>query len=494
MFCVGAQPLNDLTLRHHAKRVAVPTYSRERLGSGVVHVGVGAFHRAHQAVYFDELAQRGISSEWGITGVGLHSEEVRAALAPQNWLYTVIERGAAAERIRVVGAMKNCLLARTDPETVFAVMARKETRLVTLTVTGGGYHVDPVTGQLDRDHPDAGPTARSRAPLTAAGYLVEALDRRRRDRIAPFTVLSCDNVPHNGSVARTAVTGLAALRDRRLARWIEHEVAFPDSVVDRITPATAPAARRSLAGAHGITDRWPVTTEAFTQWIVQSDFCNSRPPLEEVGVEFVADVAPYALAKKRLLNGAHCAMAFLGLLAGRDTTAEVMADPLLGGFVARLMDEEILPLVAAVPGLELREYARTIRGRFANPAMADRLTRLSARASAKMPAYLLPSLAEARAARRPTELLSLAVAGWLLALGHTGGIAIDDPHAVRLRMLAVTGGDDPRPLLRERWLFGDLADDEALADTVGDWMHLLRHYGARTVIADALSADLRMAA
>jgi mannitol 2-dehydrogenase len=485
------QPLSDRTLHRHAVRVAVPTYDRRRLGAGVVHVGVGGFHRAHQAVYFDDLAQHGISMDWGVVGVGLRSGAMRAALAPQDWLYTVVQRGVAADEVRVVGSLRACLHARENPEAVLRVLSREETRMVTLTITGGGYHVDPVTGELAADHPDAAWRA---APATAAGYLVEALARRRRDGIAPFTVLSCDNVPGNGSVTRSAVTGLAALRDAALARWIDERVAFPDSVVDRITPATTPAVRRSLAGGHGVDDRWPVTTEAFTQWIVQDDFCNLRPPLEQVGVEFVTDVAPYALAKKRLLNGTHCAMAFLGLLAGHDTTAQVMGDPLLGEFVARLMESEILPLLAAAPGLELRGYARTVRSRLANPGMGDPLARLSARSSTKMPAYLLPSLAEARAAGRPAELLSLAVAGWLTCLAEPAGIVIEDANAARLRRLAVEGGDDPRPLLRERWLFGDLGDDETLVGSVATWMRSLRRDGAQIAIADALSSDLRLAA
>jgi mannitol 2-dehydrogenase len=473
----------------------VPTYDRSRLTPGIVHIGVGGFHRAHQAVYLDELAQRRISMEWGVIGVGLNSPGMRAALAPQDFLYSVVERGAGGDDVRVVGAMRDCLLAREDPEAVVRILAAEQTRLVTLTVTGGGYHLDPATGELAADTPEVVHDLRHpAAPLTLPGYLVEALDRRRRRGIAPFTVLSCDNVPSNGSAARASVTGLAGLRDADLGSWIEERVAFPHSVVDRITPTTTMDARRSLAANHGVDDRWPVTTEAFSQWVVQDEFCNRRPPLEEVGVEFVADVAPFELIKKRLLNGTHSAIGFLGLLAGHRTSTQVMADPLLGSFVARLMDDEIAPLLPPVPGVDVLAYASTVRGRLANPRMGDQLARLSARSSTKMPAYLLPSLAAARASHRSYELLALAVAAWLLCLREPGGVEIQDAHATRLRTLAIDGGDDPRPLLRERWLFGHLGEDEAVAEAIGASMRALHRDGAHAAVASALSAGLEVAA
>jgi mannitol 2-dehydrogenase len=488
-------PLSNSTLHRHAGRAAVPTYDRARLVPGVVHIGVGGFHRAHQAVYLDELAERRVSMDWGVVGVGLNTASMRAALAPQDFLYTVVQRGAGEDEVRVVGAMRDCLLAREDPEAVIQILAAEQTRLVTLTVTGGGYHLDPATGELSVDAPEVAHDLRNpTAPLTLPGYLVEALDRRRRREIAPFTVLSCDNVPRNGSAAKASVTGLAGLRDAGLGSWIEERVAFPHSMVDRITPTTTTDARRSLAAVHGVDDRWPVTTEAFSQWVVEDDFCNRRPPLEEVGVEFVADVAPFELIKKRLLNGTHCAMAFLGLLAGHRTTTQVMADPLLGSFIGRLMDDEIAPLLPRVPGVDVREYAETVRVRLANPKMADQLTRLSARSSTKMPAYLLPSLAEACESRRPCDLLSVAVAAWLLSLRELDAGQIQDAHAARLRTLAVDGGDDPRPLLRERWLFGDLGQDDALAEAVGASMRALRRDGPHATVARLLSADLEAAA
>jgi fructuronate reductase/mannitol 2-dehydrogenase len=244
-------------------------------------------------------------------------------------------------------------------------------------------------------------------------------------------------------------------------------------MVDRITPRTTIDVRRALAAEHGVDDRWPVITEPFSQWVVEDDFCNRRPPLEQVGVEFVSDVAPFEHAKKRLLNGTHCALAFLGLLAGHATTAQAMADPRLRDLATSLMDDEVAPLLPPIPDLDAREYARTIRGRLVNPGMADQLTRLAARGSTKMPAYLLPSLAQARRQRRPCGLLATAVAAWMLCLRDPEAYGIEDAHLDRLRALAVEGGDDPRSLLRERRLFGELSTDEGLADLVAASMRTL---------------------
>ena len=466
----------------------MPTYDRGRLAPAVVHVGVGGFHRAHQAMYFDRLAEHGVSDAWGVAGVGLRSGGMRAALTPQDCLYTLVERGPREDAVRVVGAIGTCLFAPREPGAVLRALASESTRLVTLTITGDGYHVD-ADGELLADHPAiVRDLRRPHRPMTAAGYLVEALDRRRRAGLDPFTVLSCDNVPGNGRVARAAVTGFARLRDPQLAAWIEERVAFPHSIVDRITPATTPAARSALAEEFGIDDRWPVTTEPFTQWVVEDDFCNRRPPLEDVGVQFVADVGPYELTKKRLLNGTHSAMAYLGYLAGHRDSAAVMTDPVFEAYLTRLMDAEIAPLVPAGADDTL-DYARTVRLRLANPRMRDRLSRLGARGSTKLPAYLLPSLAEARAAGSPHPLLTLAVAGWMRYLRGADDrgrpIDVQDLRAERLCALAARGGDDPRPLLRGSGIFGDLAADEALADELATALRTLSRRGARAAVAAA---------
>jgi fructuronate reductase/mannitol 2-dehydrogenase len=395
--------------------------------------------------------------------------------------------------------MGSCLFAPDEPGAVLRALAAESTRVVTLTITGDGYHVDPGSGELIVDHPAVARDLRlPHRPATAVGYLVEALDRRRRAGLDPFTVLSCDNVPGNGRVARSAVTGFARLRDPRLAAWIEERVAFPHTIVDRITPATTPAARSALAEEFGVDDRWPVTTEPFSQWVVEDEFCNRRPPLQEVGVQFVADVGPYELTKKRLLNGSHSAMAYLGHLAGHRDSAAVVADPVFAAYLTRLMDQEIAPLLPGDAAGDPLEYARTVRRRLANPRMGDRLARLGARGSTKLPAYLLPSVAEARAAGRPHPLLTLAVAGWMRYLrgvdDHGRPIDVEDARAKRLCALALRGGIDPRPLLRERDIFGDLSGDERFAEELSDALRTLSRAGARGAVAAAVEPALGMPA
>lgn len=438
-------------------------FDRAALTAGVAHIGVGGFHRAHQATYFNELADLG-ETDWGILGIGLHSRDTKEALEPHDLLFEVVERGAEDDHTQLVGALLHYLHAPDDPEAVYAALAAPAIRLVTLTVTGDGYHVD-----LDSLELDVGARA-VRADLegpgccaTFAAYLVEALRRRREAGVAPFTVLSCDNVPRNGAVTRAAVVGFARLRDGELADWIDSHVAFPSSMVDRITPgADEPDA--------------PVATEPFRQWIIEDAFSGERPPLERVGAQFVPDVGPYETTKKRMLNGTHSALGYLGTLAGCETTDEVMADPVLRRFVTCLVEDEIAPLVPEVPGIDMGDYTQTLLERLANPKIGDELSRLCRRGSTKVPSYLLPSLHEAIRANRQQRLLVLAVAGWVRYLRCAD--AVEDARADELRPLA----RDARCFAAERSVFGDLADDPRFADELAQAVACLESVGVRGAI------------
>jgi mannitol-1-phosphate/altronate dehydrogenase len=485
-------PLNNETLNALAPHVAVPTYDRTTLTPAIVHFSVGGFHRAHQAVYLDELARRGVATDWGVVGVGLHRRDMKDALMPQDYLYTVVERGAAEDTARVVGTLLGYLFAPEESDAVLDTLADERTRLVTMTITRDGYPVDPVTGAFKEDDAEIqADLAHPHRPSTVCGYICEALDRRRAAGIAPFSVLSCDNMQDNGAVTREMIVSFARLRDAELARWIEENVAFPSSMVDRITPTTTPETREEVVQTFGVEDRWPVVTEEFAQWIVQDTFCNGRPPLEEVGVQFVPDVAPYELMKTRLLNASHCALGYLGYLSGYRRTDEAMADPLLRDYIARLMDEEVTPLLPDVPGIDLADYTRTLLERFANPKVGDQLDRLCGRGSTKMPAYLLPSIAEALERGRPTALLTLAVAGWFRYLrgvdfaGET--IEIKDARKERLQSLALTGGTDPRPLLGEYEVFGSLGQHPVFAESLEQALLALDHDGVKATIGAYLA-------
>jgi mannitol 2-dehydrogenase len=482
------QPLDNAILDDPPAAVDVPAYDRTALSPGVVHIGVGAFHRAHQEVYFHDLAQRGVM-DWGVIGVGLRSRDLKDALEPQDLLYTVVERGPEHDSARVVGTLHRYLHAPDDPQAVIDALADPRVRLVTLTVTPQGYHLDPATDELDAEAEDVvHDLEHPEAPATFMGHLVAALDRRRRAGSGPFTVLSCDNIIANGSMTRRVVLAFARLRDAGLADWIAAHVTFPNSMVDRITPETTDEDVRQVEEVFGIGDRRPAVTEAFRQWIVEDAFCNGRPPLDQVGVQLVADVRPYERMKKRLLNGSHVALAYLGLLAGHRTMDEVLADPDFRDYIERLLEDELVPSVGEVPGIDLAEYEQTLVGRLANPRMKDELTRLGRRGSTKVPSYLVAAMVDARSAGRPHPLLTVAVAGWLRCLRRCGldgePLELDDDRAEELDALA---GHDPRPLLDDASLFLDLAGDAALARDLEAALRAIDQDGPRAAIRAALA-------
>jgi fructuronate reductase len=306
---------------------AGPAYDPGAVRVGIVHLGIGAFHRAHQAVYVDDRLGAG-ETGWGICGVSLRSPETADALGPQDGLYAVCVRSGAGEQLRVVGSVRRILVAPRDPGALLDAMTDPAVRIASLTVTEKGYCHDPATGDLRPDHPEImADLVEPEQPRSAPGVLVEALRRQRRTGARPFTVLCCDNLPENGRTVGRVLAQLAALRDPDLGRWVENEVAFPSTMVDRIVPATADADRAAVAARLGVRDAWPVMTEPFTQWVIEDSFGAGRPRLEDAGAELVADVAPYELMKLRLLNASHSTLAYLGYLAGYETVSDVMTDP-----------------------------------------------------------------------------------------------------------------------------------------------------------------------
>jgi mannitol-1-phosphate/altronate dehydrogenase len=490
---VGSIPLGRDTLSVLADRVDVPTYDRSALSPAVVHIGVGGFHRAHQLVYFDDLAQRGISTDWGVVGVGMHSPSLRDALRPQEYLFTVVEKGPHGEKGRVVGVMGSYVFAPESSDELLETLSAPSTRLVTLTVTANGYPVNLETGQFEATACEVMADLRHpQRPSSVFGYLVEALDRRRRRGVAPFTVLSCDNLPHNGAAARTAVMSFAALRDPRLAEWISENVSFPSSMVDRITPETTPQQRDAIAVSLGVDDRWPVITEPFSQWIVEDDFCNGRPPLDQVGVLYVDDVQPYKLIKTRLLNATHSAVGYLGYLCGYRTMHEAMSDPVVTEYVIRLL-AEVSPMLPDAPGMDVWLYQQLLLERFANPGISDQLSRLCGRGSVKMASYLLPSLRQALHEGRDCEMLALALAGWfryLRGIDETGReIDIQDAQKDILQTLARQGGNDPSVLLRGSTLFAGINEHAGFIHEVAARLTEIDRHGTRNVLAAVVEQE-----
>lgn len=489
------RPIAERTLDALGSKLSVPSYRRASLRPAVVHIGAGRFHRAHQAAYFDQLAERDISRAWGITGLSLRSTAVPDALAAQDGLYTWLRRGPEGDEARVVGSVVRSIAASQEPGSAVRALADRRTRLVTLTVTADGYQADRMTGALDEAAIEA--EAAGQQPTSAAGYLVRALRARRSQGLPGFTVLSCDNVPRNGRLTRSVVLAVAERQDPTLARWIDRHVSFPNSMVDRITPAAGDQ-DRAVLGRLGVRDRAAVVSEPFGQWVIEDDFRNGRPPLEQVGVQFVDDVAPYALVKTRLLNGAHTALGPLGVLVGRETLPELIAEPGFHRYAESLM-REVSALLPVPVGVDLARYRATLLERFGNVAVGDQLARLCERGSTKLPSYLLPSIIDARRAGRPHPMLTLAVAGWLRFLRGTG--AGGRPHEVRdarageLQPQARALGSDPRPLLRSnRAIFGALAHDERFARELSGTLQLLDRHGVRGAIHALTHAGLVEAA
>lgn len=411
--------------------IARPPYDRNAIDIGVVHLGPGAFHRAHQAWFFESLLAQ--DPRWGICAVSLRSPDVRDALAPQDCLYTLAIRDEAIS-YQVIGAIREVLVAPENPEAVLARLCAPTTHLVTLTVTEKGYCL-AADGSLDMSHADIQRDLRNpRAPASVEGLLAESLRRRRDSGVPPFTVVSCDNLVDNGARLARATAQLAEATDRTLARWIEREVSFPRTMVDSITPATTSTLKDSVARALGVRDQWPVQREAFVQWVIEDSFRHTAPDWQSAGVTLTDDVAGYDRAKLRLLNGAHSTLAYVGLLSGYVTVADAMKDDALSTFVQELMLGDILPTLTAPTGLDLRGYVDSILKRFRNPSTHHELAQIAWDGSQKLPFRLLGTIRDALNAGRSIDRLCVPIAAWMQFVRRAvrGGEQVKDPLATKL--------------------------------------------------------------
>ncbi|WP_131113669.1 mannitol dehydrogenase family protein [Lichenihabitans psoromatis] len=480
-------------LAHLPTGVARPTYDRTSVESGIVHLGIGAFHRAHQAIYTDAVLAAG-DRRWGILGASLRSPETRDALTSQDGLYTMAVRDAAGESLQVVGSITRLLVAPEDPAALLAAMAAPATRIVSLTVTEKGYCHRPATGELDEDHPDVRhDLAHPDRPRSAPGFIVEALRMRRAAGLPAFTALCCDNLPHNGATLQRVLSRFAALRDPDLGRYVDGELRCPSTMVDRIVPATTDADRASIAAALGCIDVWPVVTEPFSQWVIEDRFSQGRPEWDRAGATFVSDVAPYELAKLRLLNGSHSTLAYLGYLAGHETVADTMAAPGFAALVRGLMLREAAPTLPAVPGLDPESYAASLIERFRNPALRHRTWQIAMDGSQKLPQRLLGTVRDRLAARQPIARLALGVAGWMRYVIGTDEqqrpIDVRDPLAddLRRRTAGLTSAEAiVAVLLAVEPVFGpDLPQSLVFRSAVEAALSSLLHDGAAATVAQA---------
>ncbi|WP_375492053.1 mannitol dehydrogenase family protein [uncultured Jatrophihabitans sp.] len=479
--------LTAATMPTVGRGVAVPDYPRDRAAASTAHLGVGGFHRAHQAMYHDRLLHGG-DPQAGIVGVGVLKADLsmRDALRRQDCLYTLVAKHRdGTHDARVIGSLVDYVYAPDDAQALLALLSEPRIRVVSLTVTEGGYLVD---GSGDFAAGDAGvrrDVAAGESPTSAFGLLIEALRRRRAAGTAPFTVMSCDNLPGNGTLTRQTVTSFAALRDDALASWIERETRFPNSMVDRITPGTTHDDRADLLDRFGVRDRWPVVCEPFTQWVLEDAFVGDRPAYEDVGVQVVDDVEPYELMKLRMLNAGHQALGYLGVLAGLTSVYEAADDELLHAFLAGYLRGEARPTLPEVPGIDLDDYAATLLDRFANPHVGDTLARLCENGSDRIPKFVLPVIRVQLESGGELRRAATVVAAWARYCEGTddrgGQIDIVDRLAERLQRLAVR--DDPRAFLDQRDVFGDLSRQHRFVDAYVRARESLREHGARTTLA-----------
>ncbi|OBC06549.1 MULTISPECIES: mannitol dehydrogenase family protein [unclassified Gordonia (in: high G+C Gram-positive bacteria)] len=474
---------------------STPGYDRAHVTVGIVHFGVGGFHRAHQAMYVDRLLAEPEARSWGICGVGVRpaDQAMRDALVPQDGLYTLtLKSPDGAVETSVIGSIVEYLYAPDDPETVLDRLADPETRIVSLTVTEGGYNFSPATGEFDVENPAiVADLSGTQSLTTVFGLVTEALARRRARGLPSFTVMSCDNIQGNGHIARSTFLAYAHLRDPELARWIDTRTSFPNSMVDRITPVTPPELAAEVEARTGIVDNWPVVAEPFTQWVLEDSFSNGRPALENVGVQIVDDVTPYELMKLRLLNASHQALCYFGYLLGYRYVHDAAIDSDIRELLRRYMLDEAEPALAPLPGVDVNAYIDTLLERFANPAIADTIARLCQDSSDRIPKWLVPVIRERLGAGGNVDLAAAVVASWTrYAEGiDENGDAIDvvDPKADELVPLAQKSRTEPLAFVSERGLFGELADHDGFTTPYLWALETLRTKGSRETLKDLLS-------
>lgn len=479
--------LSAATLTELDSRIVIPGYDRAQASVGIVHFGVGAFHRAHQAVYLDDVLAGG-GSDWGICGVGVlpHDRRIADVLQAQDGLYTLeTVDSAGTATVRVIGSQLAHLHAPDNAYAVLDALADPATKIVSLTITEGGYSINDATGAFEPTDPATlADLTGAEVPSSVLGFIVAGLAARRAAGTVPFTVMCCDNIQHNGHVTRTAVIGFAEQRDPDLAAWIGEHVAFPNSMVDRITPATTPEVVEATA-AYGIDDGWPVRAESFTQWVLEDRFSAGRPPLETVGVQIVPDVTPYEMMKLRLLNASHQLMAYLGILAGYRYAHEVCRDPDFVAYLLDYMHTEAIPTLAPVPGIDLDAYCDELIDRFSSEAIRDTLARLALDGSDRIPKFVLPVIEAQLAAGGDIRRATLALAAWSRYLDPATDLGETVPVDRRLdslRAAATRENTQPGAFLDQAEIFGDLGQNPVLRGAFIDARAQLARMGARAAV------------
>ena len=470
--------LNAENLNKFADSVAVPEYDRSIVKADIVHIGVGGFHRAHLAYYVNKLLKGGAAS--ALCGIGLREADSKLhdILKKQDHLYTLMVKHPDGKiEPEVIGSIVDFKMGITDPEPVIARLADADTKIVSLTITEGGYNFNPNTGEFNFDNPDIQRELQHpQDPKTVYGFLTAALKRRRDARLPAFTILICDNIEHNGDMARKMLLAFAEAQDADLATWIAQEVQFPNSMVDRITPVTTLADIETLAQGYGVHDAWPVTCEPFIQWVVEDKFSNGRPAFEKVGVQFVPDVGPYEKMKLRLLNAGHSVLGLLGVLHGHPTINSCMEDETFVTYLRAFMDAEATPILGNIEGIDLESYKDSLIERFANPNIKDSVSRICMESSAKLPKFLIPTIHENLATGGSIKFATLVIAAWCYYNDkgmdrHGHPIQIIDAMGTELHQAAKQTKTDPLAFIRQESLFGNLIRNERFTKLYTEAVH-----------------------
>jgi mannitol 2-dehydrogenase len=476
-----------------AKKIPVPNYERVSLSPGIMHFGVGNFHRAHLAVYMDDLFNKGFNHDWGLVGAGVmpSDEAMRLRMQAQDYLTTVVEQDNDLSAAHITGPMID-FVSPNDKLAMMAKLCDPSIRIVSLTITEGGYFIDPATGKFDPTNPAmVHDSKHAHEPNTVFGFIVAGLAARRALGLAPFTVMSCDNVPHNGVVTRNAVVGLAQLSNAALADWIKANVAFPNAMVDRITPATGDRERKIAAETFGVKDSWPIFCEEFKQWVVEDNFTSGRPAWEKVGAIFVKDVTPYENMKIRILNGGHAVIAYPSGLMDIHFVHEAMEHPLIRAFLAKLAQDEIIPMVAPVPDTNLQDYYKLIERRFSNPKIADTIRRLCLDGSNRQPKFIVPTIADRLKAGKSVKGLALESALWCrYCYGTTdSGVVIEpnDPSWDRLQKTAYTAKTNPDAWLAMTDIYGDVGKSPVMEREFANALNALWKNGTKATLEEYLA-------
>jgi len=480
-------PLSEANLDLIPARVAGPGFDIARRRAGILHFGVGNFHRAHQAVYLHKLFEMGRDHDWGIIGAGVLASEISHfdTLKAQDCLYTIVEQAADRSAARIVASLLD-MIRPGDTQAIIAALARPEIRIVSLTITEGGYFIDAAGTGLDATHPDIVADSRNPgAPKTVFGLIIAGLKVRRALGLPAFTIMSCDNIPGNGSATRNAVTGLARLFDAELADWIAGSVAFPNTMVDRITPATGEPERARIRHDFGVGDSVPVFCEEFTQWVLEDDFPAGRPALEQVGVQFVSDVRPFERMKIGVLNGSHAMIAYPAALLGYTYIHEAIEDPLIRGFVEKVQQTEVLPHLAP-HRTDPAAYLQTILKRFSNPAIQDTVARVCFDGSSRQPKFVVPSILNCAAAGQRPAGLALSCALWCrycFGVDDAGrAIPPNDPKWGALNAAAAAAVNDPASWIQSG-IYGELAGQETFSELFAFWLGTLWSQGIRDTLS-----------